>query len=274
MGLEDVDGYMALPGELTSPSTTDDHGLRFINDDWNGSIANGSPFTLRWNESIEDEGDLRLFKITYPEEGAVSFELVSNLTAFMRRRSCSWLPEGLEEDDLYAFWVTQVNDDGVHWAVSPPWTPQIKGEEEGLRWNNTIGIPIVVIMGIYFMCLAFCLAFRKRRRRRQDREKRRRHRTTVVNVPPDENTDRQHSVSSVVTVQSLTEEDSLMKRDPGHVEPVSPAPSLRPEGVRWNILDWGSDNENEHVYGGRRAERQRSWEHEDHWEEGPIGQAH
>jgi hypothetical protein len=81
MGLGNVDGYMALPGELTSPSTTNDHGLRFINDDWNGSIANGLPFTLKWNGSIEnEEGDLKLFKVFYPEEGAVAFELVTNLT--------------------------------------------------------------------------------------------------------------------------------------------------------------------------------------------------
>lgn len=84
MGFNDLDGSMAAeaPEETRPPDADmDDHGLRFINDEWNGSIANGQSFTLQWNESIEDgDGDLRLFKISYPEDGAVSFELVSNLT--------------------------------------------------------------------------------------------------------------------------------------------------------------------------------------------------
>lgn len=83
MGSNDLDGSMASSADETSPSDADleDHGLRFMNDEWNGSIANGQSFKLRWNESIEEgEGDLRLFKILYPEDGVVEFELVSNIT--------------------------------------------------------------------------------------------------------------------------------------------------------------------------------------------------
>lgn len=72
-----------LSGKPTPDAETDtkDHGLRFTNEDWNGSIANSHAFTLRWNESItDDQGALRLFRILYPEDGVMSFEPVSNLT--------------------------------------------------------------------------------------------------------------------------------------------------------------------------------------------------
>lgn len=75
---------MALTADLASPSDNGSHGMRFLNDDWNGSIANGQSVTLRWNESIEGEqGGLKLYRVWYPEEGKISFELVSNLTGVL-----------------------------------------------------------------------------------------------------------------------------------------------------------------------------------------------
>lgn len=60
------------------------HGLRFLNEDWNGSISNGEPLTLRWNESIDGAGaGLKLFRVRYPKDGEISFELVSNLTGVL-----------------------------------------------------------------------------------------------------------------------------------------------------------------------------------------------
>jgi hypothetical protein len=50
-----------------------DRGLRFTNDEWNGSIANGQPIMLRWNESIE-AGEMRLFRISYSVDGVISVE--------------------------------------------------------------------------------------------------------------------------------------------------------------------------------------------------------
>jgi hypothetical protein len=63
------------------PSDVEDHGLRFTNDndEWNGSISNGQPIKLRWNESIS-EGEMRLFKISYPNDGLVALESISNWT--------------------------------------------------------------------------------------------------------------------------------------------------------------------------------------------------
>jgi hypothetical protein len=74
-----IGGYLAQqPSDLTG---VEDRGLRFINEDWNGSISNGIPFTLKWNETIDDEdGELKLYNVSYPQGGGVSFELVSNLT--------------------------------------------------------------------------------------------------------------------------------------------------------------------------------------------------
>ncbi len=82
MGPIILNGYMAYAEDLGTPSVkTRDHGLRFMNDEWNGSISNGQPYTLRWNESIGGEGGgLKLFRVRYPGEGDISFELVSNLT--------------------------------------------------------------------------------------------------------------------------------------------------------------------------------------------------
>lgn len=65
------------------PSDVEDHGLRFTNDEWNGSISNGQRIKLRWNESIS-EGEMRLFKISYPNDGVVALETISNWTG-----SCS-----------------------------------------------------------------------------------------------------------------------------------------------------------------------------------------
>ena len=57
------------------------HGLRFLNDEWNDSISNGDPFTLRWKQTVDKGGSqLSLFKVTYPEDGVIVYELVTNLT--------------------------------------------------------------------------------------------------------------------------------------------------------------------------------------------------
>lgn len=56
-------------------------GLRFLNGEWNDSISNGQPFTLLWNQSLgRPGGQLGLFKVRYPKDGVVAFDLVSNLT--------------------------------------------------------------------------------------------------------------------------------------------------------------------------------------------------
>jgi hypothetical protein len=58
-----------------------DHGLRFLNDEWNDSISNGDPFTLRWNQSLAKAGaELGLFKVIYPADGVIVYDLVANLT--------------------------------------------------------------------------------------------------------------------------------------------------------------------------------------------------
>lgn len=65
---------------LSTPvSDVEDHGLCFTNVEWNGSISNGQPITLRWNESVI-EGEMRLFKISYPDDGVVALEPMSNWT--------------------------------------------------------------------------------------------------------------------------------------------------------------------------------------------------
>lgn len=63
------------------PTQERDRGLRFTNDEWNGSISNGQPVTLRWNESLPIEtAQLNLFKVIYPEQGLVMYDMVSNLS--------------------------------------------------------------------------------------------------------------------------------------------------------------------------------------------------
>lgn len=63
----------------TLAADIDDRGLQFTNDEWNGSIANGQPIMLRWNESI-NEGEMRLFRVSYPVDGIVALEPMGNWT--------------------------------------------------------------------------------------------------------------------------------------------------------------------------------------------------
>lgn len=71
--------------ETPASSGSRGHGLRFLNEEWNESISNGEAFTLRWNQSVSGESaELGLFKISYPYEGLVGYELVSNLSGVCR----------------------------------------------------------------------------------------------------------------------------------------------------------------------------------------------
>ena len=69
------------PDSLTGP-VAEGIGIRFLNEEWNDSISNGHLFTIKWNESLDEarSPELGLFKITYPRDGDVVYELVSNLT--------------------------------------------------------------------------------------------------------------------------------------------------------------------------------------------------
>ncbi|KAK2593949.1 hypothetical protein QQS21_008356 [Conoideocrella luteorostrata] len=101
-----------------------DHGLRFLNEEWNDSISNGHPFTLKWNQSlVKADSQLGLFKIRYPEEGVVVYDLVSNLTDSIGSASCEWTPEHLG-NDLYAVWLSTGQHAHPNWTLSPPWTPK------------------------------------------------------------------------------------------------------------------------------------------------------
>lgn len=63
----------------THVADVEDRDLHFTNDEWNGSIANGQPIMLRWNESIE-AGEMGLFRIYYPVDGVVVLEPIANWT--------------------------------------------------------------------------------------------------------------------------------------------------------------------------------------------------
>ncbi|CAI6096625.1 unnamed protein product [Clonostachys chloroleuca] len=206
-----IGGYLAQqPSDL---SGVEDRGLRFTNDDWNGSIANGIPFTLKWNETIDGEdGELKLYNVSYPREGGVSFELVSNLTGSLANKSYVWTPKGLNGSDLYAFWVTRQRAHDAEWAVSPPW--KISDEPRGFHWSTPVGVPIVVILGVYFVCLISYLAYRRRRRIKRERERDGSNEQAEAQDTPDaENADRHPSVSSIATVQTFTQDDSISKND-------------------------------------------------------------
>lgn len=73
------------PDHLTGP-VTEGIGLRFLNEAWNDSISNGHLLAIRWNQVLDEarSPELGLFKITYPRDGDVVYELVSNLTGLYR----------------------------------------------------------------------------------------------------------------------------------------------------------------------------------------------
>lgn len=59
-----------------------EHGLHFTNDVWNNTITNGDEFILHWNETIDAKlGTLGLFKVTYPSDGVVVYEVAQNITS-------------------------------------------------------------------------------------------------------------------------------------------------------------------------------------------------
>lgn len=69
-------------------SSEHDHGLRFVNDEWNDSIANGDKFLLKWNASVVGAAaQLGLFKVIYPKDGVVVYEFTTNLTGMLLQPS-------------------------------------------------------------------------------------------------------------------------------------------------------------------------------------------
>ncbi|KAK9440212.1 uncharacterized protein VB005_04833 [Metarhizium brunneum] len=116
------------------------HGLRFLNEDWNDSISNGNLFTLTWNQSLVKAGaELGLFKVTYPADGVVVYDLVANLTDAMNSTSCVWTPEALK-NELYAVWLTNGQHVHPNWTISPPWIPK---EKDATR-NGSVDSAITV----------------------------------------------------------------------------------------------------------------------------------
>lgn len=76
---------MALHPAAAAAAGGNGHSLRFLNEDWNDSISNGNPYTLRWNQSLaEAGGQLGLFTVSYPRDGIIVYDLVSNLTGAYR----------------------------------------------------------------------------------------------------------------------------------------------------------------------------------------------
>ena len=72
---------MARNPKNATSSSPEEHGLAFLNDEWNGSIANGQPFTLGWNRSLGGENaQLTMFRVTFPVDGLVRYEFDRNLT--------------------------------------------------------------------------------------------------------------------------------------------------------------------------------------------------
>ncbi|KND87777.1 hypothetical protein TOPH_07540 [Tolypocladium ophioglossoides CBS 100239] len=173
------------------------HSLRFLNDDWNDSISNGEFFTLRWNQSLVKAGSqLGLFKVTYPKDGVVVYELVTNLTVVDRfdghrvmRVHATRTEPGL------------VRDVAHHWATLAPQLDHIasldpqRNSHQKLHWATPIIIPVVCLLVLYALCLTTCLVYRRRKKAKREKE----------DATSHQDVDRNGSVVSAITVQTLTE---------------------------------------------------------------------
>ncbi|ODA83629.1 hypothetical protein RJ55_02144 [Drechmeria coniospora] len=196
---------MAAYGPATDGTASEIGGyrLRFLNDEWNDSISNGEPFTLRWNSSLtKDESTLELFKVTYPKEGIVLYELVSDLTDSMSSASCVWTPDGLEPE-LYTVWLSHGQDAHANWTMSPPWMPtNSSGIEDTsrhrLHWAAPIIIPVVCLLVLYAICLTTCFVYRRRKKATRERDEATAHREAGRN----------NSVDSATTVLTFTESNA------------------------------------------------------------------
>ncbi|QLI68937.1 uncharacterized protein G6M90_00g061780 [Metarhizium brunneum] len=179
------------------------HGLRFLNEDWNDSISNGNLFTLTWNQSLVKAGaELGLFKVTYPADGVVVYDLVANLTDAMNSTSCVWTPEALK-NELYAVWLTNGQHVHPNWTISPPWIPKEKSKPR-FRLAAPIAIPLVSLLTLYAISLCIYLAHRRRRREKREKE----------DATPHQDVTRNGSVDSAITVQTVTESEDGIKSKP------------------------------------------------------------
>ncbi|KEY68002.1 hypothetical protein S7711_11472 [Stachybotrys chartarum IBT 7711] len=211
------------------PTHERDRGLRFTNDEWNGSFSNGQPVTLRWNESLPIEtAQLNLFKVIYPEQGLVMYDMVSNLSDCVSATTCKWTPKNLD-DGLYTLLLTNQSDSEPGWAFSPLWRPEIHPSRP-FHWAAPVGIPIVVLLGVYALGLLTYFLHRRRKK------------TQGQGVNPDDADGRHPSFSSVITVQTLEEPEGAKKPEvwlyehaPASTLPAtraSPPDSERPRKVR------------------------------------------
>ncbi|KAJ4857006.1 hypothetical protein T069G_07903 [Trichoderma breve] len=152
---------------------TEGIGLRFLNEEWNDSISNDHPFTIQWNESLDgaQAPELGLFKITYPKDGVIAYELVSNLTGRMNNENatCLWTPSHLD-DELYTLWLSSSRDARANWTTSPPWRLK-ETPRHSPHWAAPIVIPIIVLLAVYTLGLTTCIVYRRRRKARREREK-------------------------------------------------------------------------------------------------------
>ncbi|ATY64505.1 Tyrosine--tRNA cytoplasmic [Cordyceps militaris] len=145
-----------------------EHGLHFTNDAWNNTITNGDDFILRWNETIDAKlGTLGLFKVTYPSDGVVVYEVAQNITS-LQPTYCKWRPESLG-DGLYSFWLASDRVSNASFAISPPWTAK-QPKVRSFTWAAPFLVPICLLLFLYFACVATCLLYRRRRTAKRQRE--------------------------------------------------------------------------------------------------------
>ncbi|PHH90823.1 hypothetical protein CDD83_2577 [Cordyceps sp. RAO-2017] len=179
------------------------HGLRFLNDEWNDSISNGAAFTVRWNQSLAKAGSgLGVFKVTYPKDGVVVYELVSNLTDAIDGdgESCKWTPQNLDKKDLYAMWLTSGTsgeDTQSNWTLSPPWIPKEPTGQSSNTWAAPFIIPVVCLLGLYAACLTGYLVYRRRKKARREKE----------DATPHQDVSRNNSVASAATSPTIVAAD-------------------------------------------------------------------
>ncbi|PHH69545.1 hypothetical protein CDD82_7695 [Ophiocordyceps australis] len=188
------------------------NGLRFLNDKWNDSISNGDPISLQWNQSLtKPECALGLFKIVYPRDGVVEYEMVSNLTDSMGNMACWWTPQDLG-NELYVLWLTTDHYASEAWAISPPWTPKHVAKHNNTSWAAPFVVSVVCMLALYVICLATCLVYRRRRSAKSEPDDE----YTPANSHVKSDVKRISSLDSTNTdLESLPDRQSGVKERPG-----------------------------------------------------------